>query len=297
MRISLFLICLQILAVGEAHADELPLQEDISRSELAVYAADLDSGPKTFSYRFRFPTDASAEHVWGIDVSHYSGAVDWDKMVDQNVTFAFAKATQGTRYYDSTFATNWNALARQQAQGVPIYRGAYHFLSAAGTGEDQADNFLKVVGKIEKWDLPPCLDLEWDFEISGGRVVTGSDGKPIDRWAAVPASDIVAAAKGWLERVKERTGKTPVIYTNRHWWVARIGSDQSLAGYPLWIADYGSRSLNKESPSLPEGHQWDFWQLTDKGKILGGAMAGNVDTNVFVGTVADFRSRFGSPVK
>ena len=34
--------------------------------------------------------------VWGVDVSHYQGTVDWQKMAEQGVGFAFIKATEGS---------------------------------------------------------------------------------------------------------------------------------------------------------------------------------------------------------
>lgn len=145
------------------------LSDDVARSELGRYAAALDPGPKAFSYRFKFPQDARSDRVWGIDVSHYTGEINWNSVGAHQVVFAYAKATEGNKYFDSTFARNWRELANQRQIGRKIFRGAYHFMSALVDPDQQSANFLLATGERQPEDLPPCVDLEWDFEIKGGQ--------------------------------------------------------------------------------------------------------------------------------
>ena len=42
--------------------------------------------------------------VFGIDVSHYQGDVNWDKVAEGQTKFAIAKATEGSTLVDSSFA-------------------------------------------------------------------------------------------------------------------------------------------------------------------------------------------------
>ena len=37
----------------------------------------------------------SGNHVKGVDVSAYQGDIDWKKLADQDIYFAFIKATEG----------------------------------------------------------------------------------------------------------------------------------------------------------------------------------------------------------
>src|ERR1035437_6070836 len=69
------------------------------------------------------PERAMAQRPIGIDVSHWQGTgINWASVKTSGVTFAWAKASEGTGYTDNTFAVN---EANAKAAGVLI--GAYHF--------------------------------------------------------------------------------------------------------------------------------------------------------------------------
>ena len=38
--------------------------------------------------------------VMGVDVAHYQGVIDWNKLEEQGVDFAFIKATEGSGHVD-----------------------------------------------------------------------------------------------------------------------------------------------------------------------------------------------------
>lgn len=264
------------------------LSDDVSRSDLLKYATSLDPPTRAFPRAFEFPRHVTQEGVFGIDVSHHQGEIDWTKIASGKVTFVYVKATQGARSFDPRFKSNWAAIEASGAEHKRPYRGAYHFMSANIDAAAQASNYLARVGSVRATDLPPCLDLEWDFARKDGKYVTGPDGKPVDRWSAYTPAQIIAKAKIWLDAVEKATGKRPIIYTNRYWWQERIGKDLSLSKYHLWISDYTNFSLRQETPRTPEKHDWKVWQLSDKGRISVGGISGPVDTNVFQGTRADF---------
>ena len=46
---------------------------------------------------------ADRYEVRGVDVSHYQGDIDWEKMAAENIDFAYIKATEGSRYVDERF--------------------------------------------------------------------------------------------------------------------------------------------------------------------------------------------------
>lgn len=45
--------------------------------------------------------------VRGIDVSEYQGKIDWDTISNQGLKFAYIKATEGSKYTDKQFKSNW----------------------------------------------------------------------------------------------------------------------------------------------------------------------------------------------
>jgi lysozyme len=92
--------------------------------------------------------------VHGIDVSKYQGEIDWNKVRDSGVKFAWIKATEGGDHADSKFLQNWNGA---KAAGVP--RGAYHFVHwCRHPMEEMAWFFSKV--PVDPMALPPVLDVE-----------------------------------------------------------------------------------------------------------------------------------------
>ncbi len=78
--------------------------------------------------------------VWGVDVSHYQGEIDWEALRAQGVRFAFIKATEGSSHVDERFAQNADGAS---AAGVPA--GAYHFFSFESPGQTQAENLLSAL--------------------------------------------------------------------------------------------------------------------------------------------------------
>ena len=122
--------------------------------------------------------------VFGVDVSHYEGRLPWDAIPDQGFDFVYAKASQGDHLVDDQFKNNWAGLG-QVAATRKLYRGAYHFMSSDGRVHVQADNFVKQLGgKLDKpFDLPPSLDMEWDF-----RTIAG---KQVDSWTRFSPQQII----------------------------------------------------------------------------------------------------------
>ena len=84
----------------------------------AALASLLLIAPVTeFSAAFN-ATSVRPGSVFGPDVSHYQGAVDWKAVKAAGAAFAFAKASEGLHTNDDQFASNWRAsraLASQSA--------------------------------------------------------------------------------------------------------------------------------------------------------------------------------------
>ena len=131
--------------------------------------------------------------------------------------------------------------------------GAYHFAQPDGGANDailEADHFVDVA-QLEPGDLVPVLDIERTGGLSQAQVT---------QWILT-----------WLNRVTERVGVRPMVYTSPHGWATRTGDTTAVAdaGYSLlWVAHW-----NVASPTVPganwSGDGWTFWQYGNCGTIPG----------------------------
>jgi lysozyme len=314
------LISACFMSSGVSHAQEqLALEQDQSRAELfnlliERLRAQADPSQKNlFRPRgFAFPRDAiwddpdkdvnpRKNSIFGIDVSHHNDRdcgckLDWGAIQAQKIAFAYVKASQGTKYVDDRFAEHWRDIKSLPADKL-ILRGAYHFLSADGLGEAQAQNFLGVLGRaFEPSDMPPTLDLEWDVRIANGKIILGPDGKARDFWDNTSPQDILDRTLAWLKAVAAATGRIPLVYTNRVWWLERIKDEEKFAAlgrYKIWIADYSKSGRATEKPAVPSQSAWHLWQFTAAAKFTSGGLSTAVDANIFKGTDKEFRAAFG----
>jgi lysozyme len=189
--------------------------------------------------------------VQGVDISHYDGMIDWPTAKAAGISFAFAKATEGTTFVDPMFSTNWSGM---KAAGVA--RGAYHFFHADLDPMQQATFVLQTVGQLDADDLPITLDLE---TTNGQSEAT-----------------ILANATTFLQAVTQATGKTAVLYVSPSF----LSSYAGLAGYQLWIANWGVNCPDVPSP----WSTYTFWQTSDSGSVNG--IPSTVDLDVFNGTLS-----------
>lgn len=194
----------------------------------------------------------NTDFVEGIDVSVWQGNPQWNKITQTNKIFAIARATFGTSS-DTKFQYNWHNM---ELNGV--IRGAYHYFQVFQDATEQAEAFLSAV-TIRARDLPPVLDVELAF----------NRGASQQMW--------INGVKTWLDKVKDVTGRTPIIYTSNGAWGSSVNSGD-FEEYPLWVANW-----NVDKPLLPKGWKnWYFWQYSETGKVSG--IQGNVDLDKFNGS-------------
>lgn len=199
---------------------------------------------------------ASAFPVRGIDVSTFQGRIDWPELADQDIDFAFIKATEGSSDQDSRFAANWAA-----ARKTRLIVGAYHFLSFDSPGETQAENIIRTV-PAEEGTLPVAIDLELYGDYLGNP----------------PSAAHVRGILGPLiAALSAHYGRPPIIYATQD------GYDRYLKGAypddPVWI-----RSVALP-PQLPDGRAWAFWQYSDRDRLPGyDGEEEYVDVDVFAGS-------------
>ncbi len=199
-------------------------------------------------------TCADGVTTLGIDISKWQGDVDWTKVANGGVKFAFVRVSHGLNTIDQWFDSNW-----AEARAAGLHVGVYQYFEPGQSATAQADLLLERMGALGPGDLPPVIDVE-----SHGNL---------------PAAEVAAAVTEWVARVEGATGVKPIVYTGRYFWQDYVKS-AAFAGYPLWIAHY-----TNACPNLPS--QWADWtvhQYTDKGVVNG--VSGPTDTNRFNGDEA-----------
>ncbi|MCZ2261183.1 GH25 family lysozyme [Isoptericola sp. QY 916] len=196
--------------------------------------------------------------VRGVDVSAYQGEIDWPVLADQDLDFAFIKATEGSAHEDERFAASWEG-----ARATDLLVGAYHFLSFESPGADQAAHMIDVV-PAESGTLPPVVDVEY----YGG---FAADPPTVDELRGI--------LDPMLDALEEHYGVPPILYTTQQIRADYLGDDYDR--YPLWIRSVAS------TPDLPR-RDWEFWQYSDRDTLPGYAgEEEHIDMNVFDGTIGD----------
>lgn len=232
---------------------------------IATLAGCADLPPDIDSVEADVITCATGSTIKGVDVSHFDGTVNWAAARRDGVTFAIIKATEGTTFVDNHFATNWT---NTRANG--IVHGAYHFFRPKSDPVAQADFFVNVAGSPKSGDLPPVIDLE----------VT--DG--------LTAAQVAAGARTFLQRVQQKTGRVPMIYTSVRVFNSLLGGPPGFNPYPLWVANWNVRCPNIPNPPWT---RWTFWQSSATGTVAG--FGDPVDVDSFNGTFADLMAFVKSP--
>ncbi len=195
--------------------------------------------------------------IRGIDVSHHNSAINWMQVADQNIAFAFIKATEGSDMRDSQFKENWS---RATANGIVC--GAYHFFSTQSSGKDQAENFIATVPRVAGM-LPPVIDVEFGRQRS-----------------RMSDAEFHQNFRTLFDQLKDHYQVTPLVYTTEEF------HDDYLADTPiqrLWV-----RAIIWKP--YPRAENWLFWQYSSRGRVKG--MTGRVDLNVFRGTHGEFPENF-----
>lgn len=191
------------------------------------------------------PRKVRVRHL-GIDASHHQGAIDWEAVANDGISFAYLKATEGATFTDPMFTTNAAA-----ASDLGLEVAGYHYFSLCTPGAEQAEHFVSVIEAAPAGWLPPAVDVE----------LLGSCSSP------PPRDALLGEIKTFLEVVERRTGQRPVVYLFPD-FEEEYGAAGELAGYRQWVRDLDGR---------PE-RDWWIWQQTDSGSVAG--VDGPVDVNV-----------------
>ena len=246
--------------------------------------------------------------IHGADISrwqHPNGAlINFEKMHQAGVRFVMIKASD-TRDEADALALKYVMLDRSAAQAAGIFTGFYHYavLPDVKTDEQviidaqtQAQKALWRLGSLGGYnerDLPYALDLENNC--------VRLSGKTCARY--LPKTQITLWAKTFLKIVKEKTDRTPIIYSYPSFLEGAMVRDDELRQYPLWLAQYAINPADPlAQPGLKDGgcyvhswtaancsSTWTIWQYSSCGIAPKYGVPGSrLDLNVFRGAPSTF---------
>lgn len=198
---------------------------------------------------------------YGIDVSHWNGAIDFSK-VDK--AFVIAKLSQA-QYKDPNFETYFKDC--KLPFGAYIYNKVKNVIEAQKEAQFAVDQL-----KGRKLPLGVWLDMEdSSMQKLGKNVLTA----------------IIEAEAGILRNAGYSVG----IYCNRSWYLNVLNSERLSKDFPFWIARYPSSDNGtvKRTLSPDDLRSCVMWQYSSKGKVNG--IGGNTDLNIaFVNPNSFFNS-------
>ena len=247
--------------------------------------------------------------IHGADVSRWQHPndkpIDFVKMYDAGMRFVFIKASD-TRETADLLAVKYAAMDHYAAQAAGIYTGFYHYAvlpdvtDPEGIKKDALAQAQMVVWRLASMggysdkDLPYALDLE-------NKCVRYSSSGACQKYAT--RSAVTLWATTFLASVKEKTGKTPILYSYANFLESSMTRTPELAQYPLWLAQYAIDPANPiNQPGMKTGgcyvhswtgancdSQWTVWQYSSCGIAPKYGVPGNrLDLNVFRGTPSSF---------
>jgi autotransporter-associated beta strand protein len=235
------------------------------------------------------PGRALAQRPLGIDVSSYQGgSINWINVRNSGVTFAWAKAAEGTSTDgfigpDPDFTIN---EANAKAAGVLI--GAYYYCHPeVDTGTAGADaeaayfwsiarNYLTNGGAY----LMPMLDFEQDVNSASPAYTAATLSEWVNEWC----QDVVNFGKS------NGVSVTPVVYTYISYAAGDSGNgpgvNDTVTQWPLWMANtqYSDPQTGAPGGTSPWS-TWILWQYCTT-NVVSGVTTGAVDQDVFDGTAA-----------
>ena len=191
----------------------------------------------------------------GIDVSRYQLNINWSKVKNNGIEFAFIRAggrygASGSIYKDSYFEQNMRGAINA---GIDV--GVYFFTQAINESEAREEaRYVCNLAKNYKVTYPIVIDTEY---LSGGRH---------NNISVLQRTKVVNA---FCEEVR-RLGYTPMIYANKNWLENNLYMGQ-LSQYWVWVAQYNTTCTYRG--------EYKCWQYTSSGKVDG--INGKVDMNIW----------------
>ena len=187
--------------------------------------------------------------IKGVDISHWNGSIDFDKVKASGVEFVIIKAGGSDKgfYTDSKFKENY-----AKAVAAKLNVGAYYFAGknfrGIESGIADARRFIKILDGL-KFEYPVFLDIEaqenrYKEEITDAAVAFCEEMEKAGYFVGIYASDI----SGFKDKLNH----------------------DRIKDYAHWVARYG------KEPEVCKSY--GIWQYSSKGSVPG--IIGSVDLDI-----------------
>lgn len=231
----------------------VPINRSLKQSQLVQENVNvLESGEIQY-----MSGDQVVSHK-GIDVSRHQGNIDWSRVAQDGVEFAFIRAAYrgygtGKMEEDSYFDQNMRG-----AQAAGIKTGVYIY-SQAITEEEVLEEAELVLEKVAPYqlDCPIVFDVER---------VAGANG----RMNNITLEERTNLALLFCQTI-EAAGYKPMIYHNTEMGALMIDVE-TLEDYDKWFASY--------SETLYYPYEYKIWQYSQSGRVAG--INTDVDLNICI---------------
>ncbi|MGO5358298.1 GH25 family lysozyme [Anaerofustis sp. LCP19S3_F7] len=239
-------------------SDEFYLTGPMARSANNGFSLKNPYDNKTYIHNNKFK---DYNVTYGIDVSYWNGTINWQKVKNDGIKYAFIRVgyrgygKSGTIDNDSTFKRN---ITEAQKYGIKV--GVYFFSQAITTAEarEEANYTLNKI-KGYKIDMPVVIDYEY---------AGGNDGRLTNaNLSKTAATNIVME---FCKTVKN-AGYTPMVYANYSMLNYDLNKSTIDSTYKVWLAHY--------TTSTSYSGKYEFWQNTSSGSVDG--ISGKVDIDVW----------------
>jgi lysozyme len=247
--------------------------------------------------------------IHGADVSRWQHPndkpIDFSVAYASGLRFVMIKASD-TRDDADALSLKYLVMDHSAAQAAGLYTGFYHYAILPDVTDPdaiirdataQAQKVLwrlAAIGGYTERDLSYALDLE-------NKCVRVSSSGACQKYASRAA--VTLWAETFLGLLKEKTGRTPIIYSYSNFLESSMNKSAKLAQYPLWLAQYAIDPFNPiNQPGIKVGgcfvhswtgancdSQWTIWQYTSCGIAPKYGVPGTrLDLNIFRGSATDF---------
>lgn len=187
--------------------------------------------------------------IKGVDISHWNGSIDFDKVKASGVEFVIIKAGGSDKgfYTDPMFITNYD-----KAKAAGLFVGAYYFAGKNFRGIESgildARRFIKILDGL-KFDYPVFLDIEaqenrYKEEITDAAIAFCEEMEKAGYFVGIYASDI----SGFKDKLNH----------------------ERIKDFAHWVARYG------KEPEVCKSY--GIWQYSSKGSVPG--ISGSVDMDI-----------------
>lgn len=194
----------------------------------------------------------------GIDVSHYQGSINWEKVKPQ-IDFAILRMGLGddiTSQDDKQFERNYAECVRL---GIPF---AVYFFSYAVNKAKVAKEIAHIKRLLngKKINAPVYIDVE--------------NTKGLD-WRKLSNAELLSIMQEFNAQLAALGCKMGIYSSRSAFWNEKM-TDKWYDGISKWVAEYSDKVNNFN-------RTYDIWQHTSKGRIDG--ISGNVDMNVMYNSI------------